>query len=329
MFRRSAAVFLVVGGAAALRAASGCTDYTTDCHLNAECCPDGTMACFKLVSTGSSTSTGGGGGGGGAPAGCVPSESAEPVADSCGVFVSSSLGMDGNEAVKAAPAKTIGKAIEQAKSKGGRVYACAEEFAEAVTIAQGVTIYGGLDCAKVWAYVGATKKTALTAEADAIPLSVMSAASGTEIYDVAITAADAMKEGGSSIALLDDGAELLLMRVDLVAGAGKAGASGATQSKVVTPATAKGKDGADEMEGSAGSAAMGSQGEMEGRAAQPAVPPAVEVKVGEGAQVVPAAAARAATLSAWSSRVARFLIWPRRRSPTATEPRVASVEAWI
>lgn len=78
------------------------------------------------------------------------------------------------------------------------------------------------------------------------PLMVTSAASGTQIYDVAITAIDATKDGGSSIALLDDGAELLLTRVDLAAGAGKAGTSGAAQSKVVTPATAKGIDGVDD-----------------------------------------------------------------------------------
>jgi hypothetical protein len=203
---------------------------------------DPALATWGTGGSSTSTSTGDGG----APAGCVPSESADPVADSCGVFVSSSLGMDGNGGVKAAPAKTIGNAIEQAKSKGGRVYACAEEFAEAVTIAQGVTIYGGLDCTKAWAYVGATKKTAITADADAIPVMVMSTASGTAIYDVAITAVDAVKDGGSSIALLDDGAELLLARVDLVAGAGKAGTSGAPQSKVVTPATAKGIDGVDD-----------------------------------------------------------------------------------
>jgi hypothetical protein len=163
------------------------------------------------------------------------------------VFVSSSKGTDGNGGVKAAPAKTIGHAIEQAKNKGARVYACAEQFTEAVTIADGVTIYGGLDCTSAWAYIGATKKTALTADADAIPLLVMSTASGTAIYDVAITAADAMKDGGSSIALLDDGAELLLERVDLVAGAGKAGTPGAAQVQVMTPATADGTNGAISM----------------------------------------------------------------------------------
>jgi hypothetical protein len=229
---------LLVGGVAL--PAAGCFFSTPhDCEHRLESCRIGAGG----GSSSSSTSTGDGGS---TPAGCVPSESADPVDDSCGVFVSSSLGVDGSSALKAAPAKTIGKAIELAKSKGGRVYACAEEFAEAVTIAEGVTIYGGLECGKAWAYVGAAKKTGITADADAIPLMVTSAASGTEIYDVAITAADAMKEGGSSIALLDDGAELMLTRVELVAGAGKKGASGVAQSKVVTPATAKGKDGGDD-----------------------------------------------------------------------------------
>ena len=239
---RGAAVFAVGLGFAASLVAGGCYHYEDDCAFTLEC-PTGSAA---SSTSGSTSSSGGTGGGGGAPASCVPSENADPVADSCGVFVSSSLGTDGNGGVKVAPAKSIGYAIGQAKNKSGRVYACAEAFAEAVTIADGVTIYGGLDCTKAWGYIGATKKTALTADADAIPLMVTSAASGTEIHDVAITAADATKDGGSSIALLDDSAELLLERVDLVAGAGKAGTPGAAQSKVVTPASAKGTDGKDD-----------------------------------------------------------------------------------
>ncbi len=91
-------------------------------------------------SSGASSSSGGGG----APSGCVPSDSMSPVGDGCGVFVSSSMGADAGAGTKAAPVKTLAAAITQAK--GGRVYACAEAFTEAVTLVEGVTIFGGLDC---------------------------------------------------------------------------------------------------------------------------------------------------------------------------------------
>src|SRR5262249_24289304 len=58
---------------------------------------------------------------------------------------------------------------------------------------------------------------------------------------------DAMKDGASSIALLDDQADLLLENVDLAAGAGRAGAAGAVQNQGPTPMGANGGNGADNM----------------------------------------------------------------------------------
>jgi hypothetical protein len=165
---------------------------------------------------------------------CVASKSKSPIADSCGIFVSSSLGNDMGNGTKAKPYKTIGAAI--AKASGRRVYACAELFTEAVTISSAVELYGGFDCSHNWTYDGANR-TSLTAAADAIPMIV---ASGAAIHDFAIEAADATVAGGSSIAVLDNGADLSLENVDLRAGAGVAGMPGAAQTKVMTPATANG-----------------------------------------------------------------------------------------
>ena len=61
--------------------------------------------------------------------------------------------------------ETLAAAIKQAKNGFRRVYACAELFNEALEIADDVTVYGGLDCANGWAYVGDKTKTALTAAA--------------------------------------------------------------------------------------------------------------------------------------------------------------------
>ena len=55
-----------------------------------------------------------------------------------------------------------------------------------------------------------------------------------------------MTAGGSSIAVLDDGADLTLDRVDVAAGAGKDGAVGAGQNQVTTPMTANGQPGTDD-----------------------------------------------------------------------------------
>src|SRR5689334_4542816 len=87
------------------------------------------------VSTSTSSSSG-------TPVGCVPSMTTMPVGDECGVFVSSSLGMDANGGSKAAPVQTLAHALEVAAGKP--IYACAEDFAGSVTLSAGVAIYGGL-----------------------------------------------------------------------------------------------------------------------------------------------------------------------------------------
>jgi hypothetical protein len=176
--------------------------------------------------------------GGGTPAACVPSANDTPVDDTCGVFVSGSLGKDGGAGNKSAPVKTLQQAID--KAKGRPIYACAEALTGSVTLASGSAIYGGLDCTKGWAYVGATKKSALTGEADKPALTFAKEASGAEITDFTIQAANATATGGSSIAVIADQVMASLTRCDLVAGDGASGADG--QGAASTSAQA-GKDG--------------------------------------------------------------------------------------
>jgi hypothetical protein len=163
------------------------------------------------------------------------------------VFVSSSLGVDGNEAdrgTKEKPFKSITAALNKANAT--RVYACAESFSEPVTISAAVELYGALDCTKSWAYVGATIKTALKADSDKVPLTLTGDAT---IEDFAITAVDATTDGGSSIAVIADQVTASFARCNLVAGAGKAGLAGTTPNDAVGPADSsdaaiKGNDGA-------------------------------------------------------------------------------------
>jgi hypothetical protein len=156
---------------------------------------------------------------------CIPSEATGTVENTCGIFASSSGGDDTNPGTKELPVKTIGKAIELASAGRGVVYGCAEDFQESVDLTSSVHIYGGLDCANGWAYIGDTQKTKLTALPDAIPLKIESGISAT-IQDLHVLAAAAMAPGGSSIAVIADGATAKFLGSSLEAADGKAGPDG-------------------------------------------------------------------------------------------------------
>jgi hypothetical protein len=199
------------------------------------------------------TGVGGNGGAGGQiNPGCVPSENSEPVDTNCGVFVSSSLGDDGSgDGSQGAPFKTLAKAVALAETARQPVYACAESFGEAVTLPAGLVLYGGLECGGGWRYAGGASKTRIEPDADVIGLRLRGGGSAaTHVEDVVVTAKDATTDGGSSIAALaESGAEVELVRCELAAGSGKAGAVGATPSEPVGPSdpndmTVRGENGA-------------------------------------------------------------------------------------
>ncbi|MCC6557579.1 MAG: PGRS family protein [Polyangiaceae bacterium] len=169
------------------------------------------------------------GGGGGTPVGCVPSESADPVGNECGAFVATS-GNDAASGTKAEPVRTIAKAIEIAGAKGGRVYACAETFEENVEVPGGVTLFGGLDCANGWAWIGETTRTTVTAPG-VIPLRLRGGEGAARVEDVhvvapSIDAADPSMRGRSSIAAVAEGIAVELSRCVLEAGDAAPGVDG-------------------------------------------------------------------------------------------------------
>lgn len=232
---------LIASSASIAAALAGCVFSTpSDCEHELVNCPTGSTS-----STSSSSGTGGGGGDGGIPPGCIPSESNSIVDDTCGVFVSGATGDDASQGTKDKPLKTLGAAL----MKGNVIYACAgaTPFDEALIVNQDATIYGALDCTKGWAY-DASKKTQITASADMVPLTVSGAATDVTIADIIVTAVDAIADGGSSIAILVDQAELVMNRVDVLAGNGKRGLDGMTPIDPVGPAdpnapAIKGNDG--------------------------------------------------------------------------------------
>lgn len=177
-------------------------------------------------------------------AGCVPSEEASAVEDRCGVFVAAS-GDDASTGTKEAPVKTLSEAIARAANKGGAVYACAEEFAEALEVPAGVTIFGGLDCASGWRWIGEEQKTIVAPGVEAIPLTLARGEGTTRLEDVEARAPDAQAKGGSSIAVLADGATAELARCALVAGNAADGADGDNAPSEAPERARSGSDGVD------------------------------------------------------------------------------------
>ena len=206
-----------------LMSSQGCNE-AQQCVDAGECTTTATGAGSSVGGSGQGAggSGQGGSGGGGVDPGCIPSEAGDPVADTCGVFVSSSLGDDDSgDGTKDAPYATI----VVAAATGNNVYACAETFDETagVALAGGQSLFGGLDCADGWKH-GETK-TALNGPVDTIALAV-SGDGSCRVEDMAVTAANAEQEGGSSIAVLVDGSTLAFARCDLTAGDAADGANG-------------------------------------------------------------------------------------------------------
>ncbi|WP_437653852.1 hypothetical protein [Sorangium sp. So ce1182] len=145
--------------------------------------------------------------------------------DACGVFVSVN-GRDEGAGTKAEPVKTLSEAIARAAEQRGAVYACAEEFTEVAEVPAGVAVFGGLDCANGWGWIGETAKTVVAPEVEGIALKVIGGEGTARIEDMSARAADARAAGGSSIAVLVDGATAELARCELIAGNGADGAEG-------------------------------------------------------------------------------------------------------
>jgi hypothetical protein len=191
-----------------------------DCNASKTCEPS------PVGGNGGEAGNAGGGGsggeGGGPPAGCIPSENDEPVADSCGVFVSSSKGTTGAEGTKEAPVSTIAEALSVANGKP--IYLCAESFDEAVVMDAGTDVFGALNCDDDWSYAPSTKSQVNGPE-NVIAWKI-SGASTSVIADVAVTAASATDPGASSIAMLVDGSTVEFHRCDLSAGDATPGVAG-------------------------------------------------------------------------------------------------------
>ncbi|NUQ76919.1 MAG: hypothetical protein HUU21_25575, partial [Polyangiaceae bacterium] len=179
---------------------------------------------------------------------CTPKESAQPVGDGCGVFVSPSLGVGDAVGSKAKPFKTIAAALSVVTTK--RIYLCAEEINEAVSLRPGFRVYGGLSCSTGWGRIEEAE-TILTADPGTIPVTIAGepitdpdvgpvdpnkipdAGGGVPeeqapvlLEDLRIVAKDAEDEGGSSIAVFAYDAVVEMNRCRIEAGNARDGKPG-------------------------------------------------------------------------------------------------------
>jgi hypothetical protein len=141
-----------------------------------------------------------------------------------GVFVAPS-GAAGAPGTRQAPLSTIAEGIERAKESGKRVYVCEGSYAEQLTIEDGISVIGALDCGTAtWKSGGEPSKL----EGPASPvLRARDIKTATRIDGFTVTAPDGTAEEPSSIVLIAERASTLtLANSTLIAGAGLDGEAG-------------------------------------------------------------------------------------------------------
>jgi hypothetical protein len=159
---------------------------------------------------------------------CAPSEQGNAVPDSCGTFVRLE-GNDTNPGTRDLPVATLAKAALLAAGKG-HVYACTQTFAENLTLAAGLKLYGGLDCNQSWLYSGSGGTPTVIAPATGIPLVLTSSADGVRLRGFQFIAPPGGAPGGSSVAILATGVTGVIENSEIVAGDALDGAPGSDAS---------------------------------------------------------------------------------------------------
>lgn len=179
-----------------------------------------------------SGTSGGGSGGSTGTGGASPCDDPAngPVPETCGIWVSASLGDDANPGTQASPVASLAHAVELAKEQTGHVYACAETWSEPLVLPGNLGLHGGFDCADGWKYLGKDKRSTLAPEPDEVPLIVSDDGSGGKatVTDFHVEAAAAVKPSGSSIGIfVPETVTLWLYRCEVIAGNGADGLDGA------------------------------------------------------------------------------------------------------
>ena len=177
--------------------------------------------------------TAGAGGSGGAGAGgapdCPEDPADGPVPSACGIWVSASMGFDDNKGSRAAPVRTLTRAIELAAEGPRRVYACNETWFDELLVPGHVSLHGGFDCQNDWTFTGTEGKRAMVTPLSPIGMTWVAgeSADSTFITDFYVEANNTDEPGGSSIGVfIRDDVPLVIRRCEIVAGNGADGVDG-------------------------------------------------------------------------------------------------------
>jgi hypothetical protein len=171
-----------------------------------------------------------------------PSQESCLIDNEYAVFVAPT-GKDGASGTKAAPVKTIAKAVELAGDTK-MVIACDGTYDEQVKLTAGAKLYGGFACpgsAAPWSYESG-KKAKVAPSTRGLALGIATDAAAVIIEDFEFDAKDGVDPGESSVAaFVSTSTNVALTRVKLVAGRGVDGANGAlAQLTLPDPSTLKG-----------------------------------------------------------------------------------------
>jgi hypothetical protein len=165
----------------------------------------GASAYFAIAACGNSSFTSDSGDGGGAVNGngCdatqTPTQNACVVDEAFGIFVSASADASSADGTRAHPYATLQAGINAAKTAKKRVYACLGKYNEQVTLANGISIFGDLDCTQSWTAV--TQHASLTAPATPV-VTASSIASATRFDSIDVTAPNGTATSKNSVAII-------------------------------------------------------------------------------------------------------------------------------
>ncbi len=157
----------------------------------------------------------------------TPSEAPCLIDEQFGVFVSP-RGNDSGMGTKAAPYKTLAKALGAAHAAMNAVYACDDGsgFNEQLVIdatLDGVRLYGGFRCTD-WSY--STARRAIVRAPSTTAVKINQLTTGVLIQDFSFRAADAMAKGDNSVGLfVSESHGVRLSRVTITAGMALGGES--------------------------------------------------------------------------------------------------------
>lgn len=161
-----------------------------------------------------------------------PRDPASCLTDEYGVFVNGIRGDDANDGSRAAPVRTIHRALEVAGTRQ-RLYVCGTSYAESVSLTKPIHIYGGFDC-DTWSYTG--QRAVIAPKITGYALDVQRVEPEIVIADVEAVSRPGVAGNVSSVAVRAAWSHVRFVRGRFSAGAGFRGADGeaGTPAKLVS-----------------------------------------------------------------------------------------------